>query len=568
MNLLLDNLPNSEWKPRKLRILLWLIISIVFALIQVKQSLFNGQLSLPPTHDDVVYFNDALGRLDILQESGLKGLLADYIQRPPHSPINTLLAFIGFAMFGVHEWVPAAMNSIIVFCTLLFIDYLTRRLNFLSQILVIITSLNCLLMSHAVIEFRPDIFCGLTTAMTIILISEKSLSNLSESRQATIGILFGLSLLIKPTVFPMTIVLVSFAFFIRFLTDIFILKKPSKLIQSVIKNQAIFYYSLGLSLPYYLFAWKPIANYIYQNQVVNLKKIWNMHPLPLQERLSYYLTGQGGAMMLKGWFYIWLALLVSAIVIFVYKKDWIKLHSFLSLISTILVAYSIITISEHKSPFLGVILACFIFFTSPMLLGFINEFILTLNYRFSKQIAISSLTLLFCISLGLYEWPAPNDLVSPDVTTISPVEKQHKRKLISNLYQDISAQDCPIENNNNNQIVKSETCSVKVYMTLITLWLHRDGFLFYHYKFGNLDKVDVRDGALEGDAEIKLDDMKDSDYVVSFNTSNPDIPSWIPGLKVEAQLIDELKQSPNFSLLNTYKNLNGEPIVYLYKKIG
>ena len=59
--------------------LLWLI----FAWTQVNQSARWGQLSLPITYDDNVYFDDALTRLDVLYEEGAAGLLRNLWEHPP-----------------------------------------------------------------------------------------------------------------------------------------------------------------------------------------------------------------------------------------------------------------------------------------------------------------------------------------------------------------------------------------------------------------------------------------------------------------------------------------------------
>ena len=250
----LEEPKNPHWTPNISKILLLFVISLIFTIIQVQSSVFNGQLSMPPVYDDVVYFNDALARLDILRNQGLGELLANYAQRPPHSPMSSLLAFIGFSIFGIHEWVPSSMNFVIIFSSLLFIDYLTRRLNLLSQLLIISTCLTCRLINHAVIEFRPDIFCAIVTAITVILIAEKPLHQLyqSKSNQILLGCLSGLALIIKPTISPVTVILLLSTFLIRYLTDIFFKEKKYNFIQVFVQSKLIIFSCILFILPYYL----------------------------------------------------------------------------------------------------------------------------------------------------------------------------------------------------------------------------------------------------------------------------------------------------------------------------
>ncbi|MFM7438104.1 MAG: hypothetical protein ACKO2V_05795, partial [Snowella sp.] len=70
----------QEWKINPLNLALWLAIAILFTVLQIQQSLRQGQLSLPPSYDDISYFNDALNRLQIFYNDGFKGLLREHMQ--------------------------------------------------------------------------------------------------------------------------------------------------------------------------------------------------------------------------------------------------------------------------------------------------------------------------------------------------------------------------------------------------------------------------------------------------------------------------------------------------------
>jgi hypothetical protein len=106
---------NSYKQVRLKNLILWVLLSVLFTTIQINQSLRQSQLAVPITCDDIVYFEDALARLQILYSGGPACLLLNYIESPPNSPISTLIPFIGFAIFGVKDWAPAAANGIIIF---------------------------------------------------------------------------------------------------------------------------------------------------------------------------------------------------------------------------------------------------------------------------------------------------------------------------------------------------------------------------------------------------------------------------------------------------------------------
>jgi hypothetical protein len=53
-------------------------IGVLFTVLQVQQSLFQGQLSLPITYDDISYFVDSMRRLNRFYDQGLARLVIDF----------------------------------------------------------------------------------------------------------------------------------------------------------------------------------------------------------------------------------------------------------------------------------------------------------------------------------------------------------------------------------------------------------------------------------------------------------------------------------------------------------
>lgn len=540
-------------------LIIWLVVSVLFTVIQIQHSLHQGQLSLPPTYDDVVYFNDGLRRLDIFYNNGFVELFLDYANRPPHSFTSSFFAFTSYLLFGVKDWAPVFMNFILVFASLVFLDYLARGFALKWKIFIASVSLTWLIMGHAVIEFRPDIFCGLITAITIILISEQYWLEISDYRKKIIGALFGLALIIKPTIFPVTIVLVLFAIIMNILTEKFVFKKEFKIKDLILKSKNFIIYCLIVAIPYYLFELKDALNYIYQNQFVNLKKVWGMHSLPFFERICFYLVGQGGRMMVKNWFYLWLVLIIISALILFYKKHYKKFIRLIPLVSTIFVAYAIVTISDHKSAFLGVIVACFIFFTGMNMLIFILREIININDRFKKNSLILLMLVVFLIlPTRMFEWPAKNDLHAPNPDTM--IERDYYNNLLVKIFNDIKN-----DSDSNKKILEKKSKNKeKIYSSSLAHWLHQDSLFYYQMKILKEERFLINNGALSDDVEKKKKSIKGSDYILTFSTPSKDTPDWMPSVRVEKKIIEFLNNSDDFKLIETYTNPYTEAQVFLY----
>jgi hypothetical protein len=546
------------------RTLVWLTVAILFSVVQIQHSLNRGQLSLPPSYDDVSYFNDALDRLNVFYEKGSGDLFFDYVKNPPHSSISTSLAFIGFLIFGIQDWVPALMNFVVIFAVLLFVDYLGTGLSYGWKIFVSSSSLIWLLMGHAVIEFRPDIFCGLITAMSVILIVEKPWLKISRVRQKVIGALVGLALLIKPVIFPVTLLLIFVAIFLRVLTDRFVLKIAKDLKNILLDSKVFVVYIIFFSAPYFIFGWKDTIEYIYQNQFVDLEKVWGMHALPFVERINYYVMGEGGLMMLKNDLYAWLWIFIIALIIAVYRKTWKDLVHLYALVGTIIVAYAIVTISSHKSPFLGVVFSCFVFFTGIQMLIFVIRNVAIFK-GFYKKFLMASIIFFLLISVYFFEWPASNDLVSPNPK--STAERKYYNGLLDRIYDDITVDnDLRMQNDDGSLRKQKNGSKKKIYLSSMAHWVHEGSLNYYQFKLHE-KKFVIDTGTLTDDFDKQIKNINASDYILAFGVPSADTPSWLPSVRIEGQVLQFLNGSPKFALINTYVNPYTGAKIFLYANI-
>src|SRR5207249_11252435 len=80
------------------------------SIVLVRAGASYGRLNIPPIYDDVTYFVDALGRVQILLEKDVWHFAQSLVANPPHAPYSTLAASLGFLFCGVdpNGSVPAA----------------------------------------------------------------------------------------------------------------------------------------------------------------------------------------------------------------------------------------------------------------------------------------------------------------------------------------------------------------------------------------------------------------------------------------------------------------------------
>ena len=173
-----------------------------------------------------------------------------------------------------------------------------------------------------------------------------------------------------------------------------------------------------------------------------------------------------------------------------------------------------------------------------MLIDYIVRFILTSKYRELQKLPLVILSTLLVLGLAIYELPVHNDLSSTNWSKLSQKAREHEKELIVTLYQDISTDQCP-NARDANELKSNNDCVGHVYMSLLTHLVNRDSLFFYHYKYKELDRFDAFGDGLQDDVDNKFESLQSDfyNYVVLFDISNSDIPSWLPGYSVEDQLI-------------------------------
>ncbi|MHC1728001.1 MAG: hypothetical protein AB9866_18695 [Syntrophobacteraceae bacterium] len=328
-----------------IRWLLALIITGVFGIVNIQYSLLKGELALPSTYDDISYFNDGARYLLLFYEGGLRAVSEAFIAFPPHSPMSTGLAFLGYSIFGIRNWVGPAVNlAVLSFFSTAFMT-LARGLPIGQAVLLLAALLSAPFMSLTVLWFRPDMFSGLLTASTMLFILLRPSWTTSKVDQLTAGLLLGAALWAKPAVFHLTIVLVCSSIFLvgfypNFRARMGLAARAGALTLAI---------GLLVSLPYYALALPRIVQYIWTVVYGAEAHIW-VRTLSFREHILSYLTGYYGRLSLGCWLYAGVAIGVTAMSFLLAKGDASQRRCALLTLAAVVLTYLAVTIPTFKGP--------------------------------------------------------------------------------------------------------------------------------------------------------------------------------------------------------------------------
>jgi hypothetical protein len=300
------------------RMALWAVVSVIFTSVILQYSLVHDRLLLPASHDEVTYVLDGLNRLQIWYGQGLGALLLNFLAHPPHAPFSALIAIAGFALFGMHDWAPYAMNAVIVFTLLAFLDAVLGTVWMRWKIAVATVALCTPIAGQSIAQFQPDIFAGLLTAIVVVVLLDGPIIVRRPGQLLNAGVVWGCSLLVNPSAFPMTLGLGGLALVLGTVRDIWF--RPPWRIKIVDIAAAWFLVllpALVLPLPYYLAA----GQNIFQSTLTNEAGSQRFIPAAGQAHLLYYSIGPGGAAMLGPFFWIFLGVIAIGTALLAWGSD-------------------------------------------------------------------------------------------------------------------------------------------------------------------------------------------------------------------------------------------------------
>jgi hypothetical protein len=544
--------------PWVLRSLYWMAIAAAYTAFHVISSIHSGKLALPPKYDDVSYLSQGADWLNAWKHGGLAEFWSAGVA---HSPISVYTAFFGFLVFGPYEWAPYAVNGLFVWLFLLGLDDLSQGLPTYQRLLLPLTALTYPLLANLVMEFRPDVLCSIVTAYLLTLIIKTHWLKPKRSRLLLLGILLGVALLSKPSIFPITIGLTLGGIAITALVDY----KKQGYGRSIpkIANKTTQVIGLGLlvACPYYILGGlQHISTYISLVISGPNRTIW-AKTFPIKDNLLYYLDGNGS--MLGNWLGLDICLIILAISVAISRRDWVVLEKSLVAMLVFGLSYGSVTIPAVKSPFLGVIVSALFLLASYQAL---QALLLCFNqtaklYLRSRWIAV--FTGIFILGLNVRQWQN-YPYIGGGVHLLSDaqvLEIHQPLKLLSDYFSTLAKQspkpiDC---------FLTADAASLNIDNLKLNLQLRGIQSLQFH-------NIDINQTNFDR-PENYFAKMQAADYVIFPRSPQVTYPRKKPSLKPQpinmgAEIAQYLDRSPDFEKLRSFDTPAIAGKIEIYGRVG
>lgn len=321
-----------------------LVVSVLFTLFCVSTSKQKGRLLSAPNYDDVVYFNQGSQLLQTLNQQGIVGVWQFLEEKGLHSPYSVTLAAAAYAIGGFGEPAPYYANILVVVVYLSGLSWFLRALPLMQWLASIALFMVLPFITMGVVEFRPDIMWAVVTGFGVVYLATTPGVLVSVGPAVTSGVLLGLSLIIKPSTFAMTLILYGCAGLVRFLWE----RKTKQLAVGL----SIFMVAILLTAgPYWWFFGEQAWSYFWKNSFGANKQVWVFQG-SLTDFLSFYITGDGwkSNVGIPGTI---LTIFTIVCGVFDWKTAPIHRRHLTLLASVLATAVFINTSASMKSPFLG-----------------------------------------------------------------------------------------------------------------------------------------------------------------------------------------------------------------------
>jgi hypothetical protein len=323
---------------------------LVFADLNLALSAREGTLAMPPIYDDVGYLLDAYQRLSFGNVNSLLALIKSFWANPPHAPMSTLMAMIGFALFGPNVWGPYIVNAWIVAVYAAGIFAIARsNLTNLPSILLVALMLFVPIIHFAMTEFRPDMAAGLLFGLAIYLLTSTRYESASRKNLIVVGLVSAAAIVAKPTTFMITIPMVGLAALIGVFRPWHYSSEARR--QSTRSAAFPFGLAMVLLVPFAIVLGPPAVRYAYQVLIVD-RDIWATPSDPFLS-WTFHSIGVGGQIGLKYFFPLGFVAIVIDVVLS--ARHWRRLDEYNALAFYLLIAilYCCMSVSTQQTIFVG-----------------------------------------------------------------------------------------------------------------------------------------------------------------------------------------------------------------------
>jgi hypothetical protein len=523
---------------RVAHVLIWAILATGFTLLVVQYSLTRGKLIVPAHYDDVTYLRDGLSKLDGFYRGGLNGLLGRAIDNPPHSPFSTIVAFAGYALFGVHDWAPYAANGIIIFGLLGFVDFVTLGMRPWQKLAAFLFVLTVPIAAQSVYEFRSDMAVGLLTAFIIVLIFEGSLIRSGPRYLALIGLVLAATLLAKTSVFPITLGLTGAALFAASVKDRVLLGREASFGKLAKSWATILVPALLIPAPFYFRNRHEIFFYITVNALGSNSDIWKLHA-SLLTHILYYAFGAGGNTMLGRHVLIFGAILAAGAAFLLPRRSKSEIARASCYAFMLLVAYVGPTINPIKDPYLGV---CFDFLLILVVLLILRDLIALGSPTIARLTQALLIAMVF-IGAWYAKWPMYwGEWTRADVVL--------RNRYVNDLYQGVRAHQ--------------NGTKAKVMVAVSGVFTNADALGYLADKDG-LTNLDFVSDFTNTDIESFRQKLSSCQFVVIGDVGNPEDDPNTPYTAMLPKTLPLVRSRPDYTLIATCPSLGGTNY-YLFER--
>jgi len=380
------------------------VLSAAFTAWCVDASFTRGSLSSVPNYDDVTYFLSATKILEAFHHSGFDGIVKLLQEHRDilHSPYSTMLAAAAFAVLGYHDSSPYIFNFFVILFYLLFLWQTLRDLPLAMRSAIMVCFLALPFATMAVVEFRPDL-CWATLVGFCAIFGISSRTYFTDWRQPAIhAVLFAVSLLVKPTTFPMTIFV--FGYSVCFQLAMEWHDRKALPWRNILKLMPIYVFvTFVIAGPYIIFFGSETWTYFREDVFGVNKGLW-VYQGDLLHHLGYYLasgaakSNLGYPGLIIGCFF--LAGTYDAVA----RRDAAGIRLAGGLWGIVAAVYLINTLPNLKSAFLGgAFYATLIFSAACLWNNAVTEFLR--RHPQSKHLLTAGAIVLMSLSIMLYQWP-------------------------------------------------------------------------------------------------------------------------------------------------------------------
>ncbi len=340
---------HQPWGVRIAAILSFAAIFLVTFAANIAFSLRQSRLANVPTHDDVAYLADGLDRVMFVEPGGLWPALRSIVTDPPHAPVSTLTAMLGFWSFGPAPIAAYLANAWVLALYVLVFATLSRPLSSLVTRTLFVAVLAFVPVAHAMVtEFRPDMAGGLLFALALGAICTSDFRTITPGRGAAVVALALAATITKLSAVVLTIPALGVAFLATLVSQgIFGGDDRRRLVRGALISAGFYVVAL---LPFAIVFGAKTLSYI-GGALFSDSDIWAT-PGSRWFHWTYHTFGPGAADALGPFSVIALALILGDLVVG-HSARGARRRGSLAFYATLLVVYCAMAVSSEKTPYQG-----------------------------------------------------------------------------------------------------------------------------------------------------------------------------------------------------------------------